>query len=192
MRYLVPPTVLLLSLVAGVIAPGFVLDPPLEDPPRSDAIVVISGDEQLARFREGIRLYQRQLGAYLVFSGAAHDGSANARALRHLAASAGVPESAILEEDRSVDTLGNAEFTLQLLEARGARSVILVTSPYHVQRARKTFEAAYAGSGIRISAHAAPDSVWRKLSWWQQPETRRLTLSELEKLAYITVTGRYR
>ena len=39
--------------------------------------------------------------------------------------------------------------------------------------------------------HAAPDSQWRKLSWWQQPETRRLTFTELQKLAYIFATGQY-
>ena len=48
-----------------------------------------------------------------------------------------------------------------------------------------------AGSGIGLTVHAAPDSQWRKLSWWQQPETRRLTFTELQKLAYIVATRQY-
>jgi uncharacterized SAM-binding protein YcdF (DUF218 family) len=66
-----------------------------------------------------------------------------------------------------------------------------VTSPYHARRAKLTFDAAYAGTGISLLVHAAPDSEWRKLSWWQQPETRRLTFVELQKLGYIFVTGQY-
>ena len=78
-----------------------------------------------------------------------------------------------------------------MLEAHELRSAILVTSPYHARRAKLTFDAAYAGSGIRLTVHAAPDSEWRKLSWWQQPDTRRLTFTELQKLGYILVTGPY-
>ncbi len=184
----------LLSLVGGasLLGPGFILDTPQPEPPPSDAIIVISGDEQLARFREGVRLYQAGLGRVLVFSGAASDGSSNATVMRELAVGAGVPAPAILEEPQSEDTWGNAVYTRQLLEQQGLRSAIVVTSPYHARRAKATFDAAYAGSAIRLAVRSAPDSEWRKLSWWQQPETRRLTLSELQKLAYIAVTGKYR
>lgn len=190
----------LLKLTFGVVAlgavavvgSGFALDFPQPPPPPSDAIVVISGDEQLARFREGLRLYRDGMGKYLVFSGAAQDGGAsNADVMRQLALEAGIPSSAIVDEPQAEDTWGNAIYTRPILEKRGARRIILVTSPYHVERAKLTFEAAYAGSGIQIVAHAAPDSEWRKLSWWEQPDTRRLTLSELEKLGYIFATGKY-
>src|SRR6478672_6366703 len=59
----------LLAAVA-LLGPGLVLDTPQPPPQPSDAIVVISGDEQMARFQEGLNLYQRGLGQYLVFSGA--------------------------------------------------------------------------------------------------------------------------
>jgi uncharacterized SAM-binding protein YcdF (DUF218 family) len=190
---------LLRLLVAGVLlvtvallGPGFVLDTPQPAPEKSDAIVVISGDEQLARFAEGVNLYQQGLGRYLVFSGAAFDnGTSNADVMRSLAIARGIPPSAILEEPQGEDTWGNAVYTRQVLEDHGLDSAILVTSPYHLRRAKVTFDAAYAGSGIQLMVHAAPDSQWRKLSWWQQPETRRLTFTELQKLAYIVVTGQY-
>src|SRR4051812_28889105 len=53
---------------AALLGPAFVLDTPQAAPTRSDAIVVISGDEQMARFQEGLNLYQQGLGRYLVFS----------------------------------------------------------------------------------------------------------------------------
>jgi uncharacterized SAM-binding protein YcdF (DUF218 family) len=182
----------LLTLSVALLAPGYILDAPQPPPTRSDAIVVISGDEQLARFGEGVNLYQQGLGAYLVFSGAAYDnGTSNADVMRDLAVQRGIPQSAILEEPQGEDTWGNAVYTRQVLEEHGLQSAILVTSPYHLRRAQVTFDAAYAGSGIALTVHAAPDSQWRKLSWWQQPETRRLTFTELQKLAYIVATRQY-
>jgi uncharacterized SAM-binding protein YcdF (DUF218 family) len=103
-----------LVLVAAVVllAPGFLLDAPQPAPRASDAIVVISGDEQMARFAEGVNLYQEGFGKYLVFSGAAFDnGTSNADVMRSLAVDRGVPESAILEEPLGEDTWGNAVYT---------------------------------------------------------------------------------
>lgn len=182
--------VVLLTAIA-LLGPGYLLDTPQPAPRNSDAIVVISGDEQLARFAEGVNLYEQGMGTYLVFSGAAYDGTSNADVMRQLAIQRGVPQSAILEEPQGEDTWGNAVYTRQVLEQHRLHSAILVTSPYHVRRAKSTFDAAYAGSGISLMVHAAPDSQWRKLSWWQSAETRRLTFTELQKLAYIVATGEY-
>src|SRR4030088_2980898 len=111
--------------------------------------------------------------------------------MRDLAVRTGVPDSVIFEEPFGEDTWGNAIFTRQVLEEHGLHSAILVTSPYHARRAKLTFEAAYANSGISLPVHAAPDSEWRKLSWWQRAETRRLTFTELQKLTYIFATGQF-
>jgi len=182
----------ILAVTLGLLGPGFILDTPQPAPQASDAIVVISGDEQMARFAEGVNLYRQGLGHFLVFSGAAFDnGTSNADVMRSLAIARGVPQSAILEEPQGEDTWGNAVYTREVLEEHDLQSAILVTSPYHLRRAQVTFDAAYAGSGIQVMVHAAPDSQWRKLSWWQQADTRRLTFTELQKLAYITVTGQY-
>jgi uncharacterized SAM-binding protein YcdF (DUF218 family) len=182
----------IIAATVALLAPGYILDTPQPAPRKSDAIVVISGDEQLARFAEGVNLYQQGFGRYLVFSGAAYDnGTSNADVMRDLAVQRGVPESAILEEPQGEDTWGNAVYTRQVLEEHKLQSAILVTSPYHLRRAKVTFDAAYSSSGISLMVHAAPDSQWRKQSWWQQAETRRLTFTELQKLAYIVVTGQY-
>ncbi len=193
MRLVLFPIAMLALALVVLLGPGFVLDPPEPNrPPAGDAVVVISGDEQLARFREGVRLYKAGLGRYLVLSGAAHDaGTSNAEVMSDMALEAGVPRTAIIEESFGEDTWGNAVYTRRLLEDRGLRSAILVTSPYHARRAQLTFDAAYAGSSIQVSVHSAPDSEWRKLSWWQRPDTRRLTVTELQKLAYILITGKY-
>ena len=47
----------------------------------------------------------------------------------------------------------------------------------------------FEGTGIRVIGRSAPDGEWRKTNWWMQPETRTLTVRELEKLGYVTLTG---
>jgi uncharacterized SAM-binding protein YcdF (DUF218 family) len=191
-RLTVGTALLLLSILLLVVAAGFVVEgvqPPLE---RSDAIIVISGDEDQARLREGLRLWREEWAPRLILSGAAREGPvSNAAAMRRLALVEGVPASAILLDEQSPDTYGNAVHTRRLMESHGLRSAILVTSPYHLQRAAVTFKGVYKDSGIRLIANAAPDSDWRKQSWWLRADLRRLTLTELEKLGYIAVTGRF-
>lgn len=186
------PALVLAGAATTLLGIGFLVEgfqPPVE---RSDAIIVISGDENLARLREGLRLWSDGWAPVLVFSGAAREGPvSNAADMRRRALGEGVPDGAVLVDEEGADTFGNAVNTRRLMETHGLRSAILVTSPYHLQRAVLTFQGVYSGSGIRIIGRAAPDSDWRKRSWWLRADLRRLTLTELEKLGYIAVTRRY-
>lgn len=182
----------LLATATTLFAPGFLLEGrsmPLE---RADAIIVISGDEGLARLREGLRLYREGWAPTMIFSGASQDRDrSNAAVMRRLAIQDGVPPSAILTDHAAEDTYGNAVYTRRLMLAHGLRSAILVTSPYHLQRAVITFDAVYQDTGIRLIGRSAPDGDWRKASWWANRETRAITMRELEKLGYVRLTGRY-
>jgi uncharacterized SAM-binding protein YcdF (DUF218 family) len=177
---------------AAITGSGLLLEgpqPPLE---HADAIVVISGDESQARLSEGVRLYRAGWAPRLIFSGAADDGLlSNARSMEITAVELGVPPGAILLEPEAMDTFGNAVYTRRIMVANGMRSAILVTSPYHLHRATLTFKSVFDGTDIRISPRSAPDSAWRKVGWWNDQETRRLTFRELERIGYILLTGRF-
>jgi uncharacterized SAM-binding protein YcdF (DUF218 family) len=182
----------LIAAFVAFVAPGFLLEGPLEPLQASDAIVVISGDEALARYRDGVRLYRAGWAPKLIFSGATWDGShSNADVMRGLALDDGVPDAAILVDPNGDDTYGNAVNVRDVMISNGLHSAILVTSPYHLQRAVLTFRGVFAGTGIRVIGRSAPDGEWRKTSWWMQTETRTLTLRELEKLGYVALTGRF-
>lgn len=163
--------------------------PPLE---RSDVIVVISGDESQARLSEGVRLFRAGWAPKLIFSGAAEDGLlSNARAMEMTALEMGVPRDAMILEPEAMDTFGNAVYTRRIMVDNGMRSAILVTSPYHLHRALLTFKSVFQGTDIRIIPRSAPDSAWRKVGWWNDQESRRLTFRELERIGYILLTGRF-
>jgi uncharacterized SAM-binding protein YcdF (DUF218 family) len=183
---------IVVGVMAAAVVPGFVLEGRVEPLVPSDAIVVISGDEAQSRYRDGIRLYRAGWAPHLIFSGAAWDGSySNAEAMRTMAIEEGIPSTAILIEPAGEDTYGNAVGTRELMVSRGLHSAILVTSPYHLQRAVMTFRSVFTGTDIHIVGRSAPDGQWRKTNWWLRPETRTLTFRELEKLGYVTLTGRF-
>lgn len=72
----------------------------------------------------------------------------------------GVPEALILIEDKSRDTLENAEFSKALCKAKGFRRPIVVTSALHMKRTRLSFEkagmqAVFFPAGFRTWKHKA-------------------------------------
>lgn len=92
----------------------------------------------LRRAQRAAELFGEHLAPRVVLTGGSigdrpSEASIAASALRD----AGVPDSAVLMEDRSSTTEENARFARELL---GAKRVLVVTDTYHVLRARLTFE----------------------------------------------------
>src|SRR4030088_2578698 len=123
-------------LLAGI---GHALD--VEDPLRpADTIVALSGDTG-ARTETAVDLWKRQLAPVIIFAGASVDPNsvASGELMKREAIARGVPEAALLVEPDSNTTEENARLVASLMRARGLRSAILVTSPYHQRRAANLF-----------------------------------------------------
>jgi uncharacterized SAM-binding protein YcdF (DUF218 family) len=130
---------------------------PLSRPPRADAIVVLgrgvdsSGRLPVAaaeRVAGGVKLFQAGVAPRIIMSGRfallTDDDEpppcTEARAMADAACAAGVPSDAILLEEQSRDTIGNAWFTARrILEPNGWDAIRVVTSEYHVPRASWVF-----------------------------------------------------
>lgn len=149
-----------------------------------DAIVVVSGGDTDARISEGVKLYLQKWAPIIIFSGAAAEGDvSNALAMKRIAVESGVPTENILIEEDSKTTSENADFTTKILQEKGYKSIILVTSPYHQRRAYNQFRAAL-GEEFVIINHSAKDETWRKKGWWENANARFLTLAEILKNFY--------
>lgn len=82
------------------------------------------------------RLYRAGAGALVVpCGGLGRHAPSEAEAMRRLLVADGVPETAILREDRSTTTGENIRFARALLAPRGLDRVIVVTDAYHLPRA---------------------------------------------------------
>ncbi len=125
-------------------------------PATADVAVVLSGgryddgtlnEPALERTISAVRLYHQGHVPRLLFTGGPCCGLSTSALMAVLAVDLGVPKDAILLEEHSTRTRDSAVYTAALLRQSGMGSVILVTSPLHMPRARLAFSA--AGVSVR-------------------------------------------
>jgi uncharacterized SAM-binding protein YcdF (DUF218 family) len=130
-----------------------------------DAIVVLGcrigpdgrpGGALQRRIDRAARAYHAGQSPLLVVSGGKrwHD-MAEADAMGAVLRAAGIPEGAIVAERRSRSTIENAVYTAELLQARAARHIGVVTCDWHMFRALASFR--WAGlEAVPIPAVSPP------------------------------------
>lgn len=123
----------------------------------------------LERVRRGVALYNLGIAPRIILAGRCAlmaDGHptpvTEARAMANAAIEAGVPESALLLEEESEDTIGNAYFTARrYLEPNDWNTVRVVTSDYHVPRAAWVFRKVL-GDSVDVSFSPASSEAFAK------------------------------
>ena len=128
------------------------------EPPRSaDAIVVVAGGVGESgkagagyqeRVKRGIDLYRAGHAQRLVFSSGYVGAFPEAAMMRDLAVSRGVPASAVILETRASNTYENVVEVRRLLQEQGWRTILLVSSPYHMRRAVLTWRSVAPGVSV--------------------------------------------
>jgi uncharacterized SAM-binding protein YcdF (DUF218 family) len=124
---------------------------------KAEAIVVLGcppSPRLDRRLKRGIELWESGAAPVLVLSGGGRGSEPETFAMRRAAIALGVPESALLLESRSRDTLGNARETACLLRAHGWRTIVLVSDKTHLPRAVLLFRLA----GVHVAARSGVGS----------------------------------
>jgi uncharacterized SAM-binding protein YcdF (DUF218 family)/glycosyltransferase involved in cell wall biosynthesis len=112
-------------------------------PTRADAIVVFAGGVgesgkagggMSERLNEAVDLYRAGYAPYLVISSGYVYSFKEAESMRDLAVAQGVPASAIVLEQRARNTYENVKFSDEILRDHKSKSILLVSSPYHMRR----------------------------------------------------------
>jgi uncharacterized SAM-binding protein YcdF (DUF218 family) len=113
--------------------------------------------ELMVRLVTAARL-QKRTGLPLVVSGGRpfESMAPEAPVVRRFLVDLGVPPDRILVEDQSRDTRENAAFTRRLMSMRSLRKAILVTSAFHMRRARFLFER----EGLEVVPYPAGFRTW--------------------------------
>ena len=154
----------------------------------ADAIVAISGGDTAARADEAIDLYKNGWSSIIIFSGAAKDksGPSNALVMKQRAIDAGVAPGSIIIEENSETTEQNALETKTILDNYQIKSVIVVTSPYHLRRASLEFQK--KATGVDVRSHSSKtDKQWSQW-WWLTPSGWILAIPEVV-VSLILSTG---
>src|SRR4051794_25461320 len=151
----------------------------------ADGIVVLTGGS--SRVSDAMELLAGGYGKRLLISGV-HPTSAASDISRSL------PENqkffnCCVDLDRSaVNTRSNAAETRRWAQQRGFKSLIVVTSNYHMPRA--IVELSHAMPEIALIPFAVVGDKWREEPWWASSATLRLLLSEYVK--YVAAEVRVR
>lgn len=125
---------------------------PPSDMPNADAIVVLGGatrgiappgimadmNEHGDRLLYAAKLYQEGKAPLIVLSGGRigwfGDQESEAADMAEILQIMGVPKEAMIEEPLSLNTYQNAVYTKKILEEKGIKQVILITSAFHMPR----------------------------------------------------------
>ena len=89
-----------------------------------------------ARAQHAASLYQRGLAGWVIATGGETTrGPVESAVLRRELEEQGIPPNAIIEESRAHNTIQNIRYSVEIMRERGWGSAILVTEPYHINRA---------------------------------------------------------
>ncbi len=164
---------------------------PSDNLTKADAIVVVSGDTD--RIQHAIDLYKQGFAPKLILSGAQKEGpTSNAFAMHLEASRSGVPDEAVILEEKATNTFENALLTKEIVQTRGFKNLILVSSPYHQRRVFETFRSVYRGTGVTFQNSPSTYSKWKADSWWESYYTKVLTAEETTKILWANISGNYK
>ncbi|MEW6408753.1 MAG: YdcF family protein [Nitrospirota bacterium] len=131
---------------------------PSDQYPKADAIVVLSPGIRYSKYPsmeveldfgsnrilKAVRLFKDGAAPLILMSGGSGElfsqRKADAHAMKSLAIEFGVPENRILVETQSRNTYENALYSKEILKDMGVKTIILVTSAFHMPRAVAVFK----------------------------------------------------
>jgi uncharacterized SAM-binding protein YcdF (DUF218 family) len=157
----------------------------------ADGIVVLTGGS--SRVSDAMELLAGGYGKRLLISGV-HPTNAASDISRSLPDNQSLSDNQSLlgccvDLDRSaINTRSNATETKRWARERGFKSLIVVTSNYHMPRA--IAEMSHAMPDVTLIPFAVVGDKWREEPWWSSGATFRLLLSEYAK--YVAVELRVR
>ncbi len=153
-------------------------------PTHADAIVVFAGGVgengkagggTPERLNEAVDLYRAGYAPYLVFSSGYVYSFKEAESMRDLAVAQGVPASAIVLEQRATNTYQNVRYVDDILRDHKSKSILLVSSPYHMRRATMVWRK--IAPEIAVTPTPPPRSQF-------YDHTRGATLDQLRGIVY--------
>jgi uncharacterized SAM-binding protein YcdF (DUF218 family) len=144
--------------------------------PRADGIVVLTGGD--LRLIAGARLLKEGRGARLLISGV--NPQTSRQDLRRLSGLSDRLFAARVDIDFAHTTIDNADETKAWATAKGYKTLIVVTSSYHMPRSLT--ELGRAMPGVTLLPYAVVPQRFNARRWWTDGFTTRVLLAEYAKL----------
>lgn len=176
MFFLRPRRLVILGIVLAFLglSAWLFLFPAQDSPRRADAVVVLAGARK-PRLAKGLELVRKGVAPVLVISDGRDPFWPEAN---RLCRNGGATFRVVCFRPDPYNTRGEAEAIGRLARRRGWRSVVVVTSTFHVTRARMLFERCVDGDVDAVGASYAKKRL------------PKYVLSEWVKLTYAVTLGR--
>ncbi len=160
---------------------------------KADAILVLGGGRG-ERVLQGAELFRKKYADLIMMTGEFERvlyGPVYHWAVQgqKLAGSRGVPKNKILPILDSKSTHDDATLSLAECRKRHAKSLIVVTEPFHTKRAFYVFKKVYKDAGIKVMIYPVQDSWYRKDTWWDSELGLLATTDEYIKFVYYQLKG---
>jgi uncharacterized SAM-binding protein YcdF (DUF218 family) len=145
--------------------------------------------EMRERVLEGVREYKAGVAPRIIVTGgAAHNDYVEADVMAALARAQGVPADAIFEDRQAKDTIQNAYYSVQIMEAHGWHSAEVVSSDSHLRRASLIF-AHFPITWRMRAAPWPPEYGWfnrAEREWYEAVDAARLRLTSFPESRFLS------
>ncbi len=188
------------TAIGAAVGLGYVADwlSVADQPQKADAILVLGGS--YSRSFQAADLYRHGYASKVYISVPAREDQyrllddagvpfpREEEVVREVLLKKGVPASAIEYFGKdSISTAAEAQAARALFAQRAPR-LLVVSSPYHLRRARMIFSDALPAADIRMVATSYDPFP---SSWWKDQNAARNVLLELAKISYYKLGGRF-
>jgi uncharacterized SAM-binding protein YcdF (DUF218 family) len=147
----------------------------------SDALIVLGDDNYAAdRAFHAAELYREGVAPVVVASGRMLRRNVSlADVMEHDLESFGVPAKSVVKLSHSAQNTREEAFeTARLIQARGWKRILVVTSNYHARRTRFIYGRVLP-SNVTLRVSGARDSEFDPARWWETRQGVKLLLTEL-------------
>jgi uncharacterized SAM-binding protein YcdF (DUF218 family) len=142
----------------------------------ADAIVVLTGGQ--ARVNEAVRLLEEGRAGRLLISGV-HPGTTREQLAAVTSSNMPLERSSVDLDRDALNTAGNASETATWVRKNGFSSLLVVTSAYHLPRAK--VELSDALPDVSLIAYPVFSKDLKLDAWYREPATIRLLMREYLK-----------
>ena len=155
--------------------------------PKQSDLAIILGTRYTDPIPYAINLYQEEIVPKILLTGGInrHTGINEAQHHFDLLRAENIPESAIIVEDQSTNTLENITFSLELLKKenllKDSLSIIIIAKWFHAKRVLMTFRAHYP-SGTKYYLQNYDVTGITPENWYQSEETYDKVASNWHKI----------
>ncbi|HEB75851.1 MAG TPA: YdcF family protein [Nitrospirae bacterium] len=145
---------------------------------KADIIVALGGSKE--RRQDAVELLREGVAPRVMFTGNDVDK-------KDYQCEGITEEATILPPGPSYSTYDDANVVLKAAEENNFRSVIIVTSPYHLRRSGFIFHEVFKGRRVNLMFHASRIKAFQMDKWWKSYIGRKLVLKEYMGLVYYWV-----